>query len=86
MRYVKIIGERFRISFSGQLTSYLNIAIEHDHAGRTVYLSQTRYIEEMIAQFDIPLDKSVKDADAAKLEANGNWGGESIPEAVAVCG
>jgi hypothetical protein len=38
----------------------LNIAIEHDRAGRTVYLSQTRYIEEMIAQFDIPLDASVK--------------------------
>ena len=60
LKYVKLIGERFRISFSGQLKSYLNIAIEHDRAGRTVYLSQTRYIEEMIAQFDIPLDASVK--------------------------
>ena len=60
MRYVKIIGERFRISFSGELKSYLNIAIEHDRAGRTVYLGQSRYIEEMIAQFDIPLDKSVR--------------------------
>ena len=60
MRYVKIIGERFRISFSGELKSYLNIAIEHDRAGRTVYLGQSRYIEEMISQFDIPLDKSVR--------------------------
>ena len=51
MRYVKIIDERFRISFSDQLKSYLNIAIEHDRAGRTVYLSQTRYIEEIIAQY-----------------------------------
>jgi hypothetical protein len=59
MKYVKIIGQRFRISFSGELRSYLNIGIEHDRAGKIVYLSQTRYIEEMIAQFEIPTDPSV---------------------------
>jgi len=59
LRFVNLIGKRFRISFSGELKSYLNIAIEHDRAGKTVYLSQSRYIEEMIAQFDIPVDKSV---------------------------
>ena len=56
---MNLIGKRFHISFSGELKSYLKIAIEHDRTGKTVYLSQSRYIEEMIAQFDIPVDKSV---------------------------
>ena len=56
---MNLIGKRFRISFSGELKSYLKNEIEHDRAGKTVYLSQSRYIEEMIAQFDIPVDKYV---------------------------
>ena len=56
LRYVLIIGKRFRISFSGELDSYLNIGIKHDRATKTIYLSQEKYIEEMIKQFEIPED------------------------------
>lgn len=59
LRYVQIIGKRFRISFSGELDSYLNIGIKHDRATKTIYLSQEKYIEEMTAQFEIPEDSSV---------------------------
>jgi hypothetical protein len=40
LRYVNIIGKRFRISYSGELRSYLNIGIEHDRLGKIVYLSR----------------------------------------------
>ena len=60
MRYVNIIGKKFRISYSGELNSYLNIGIQHDRATKTVYLSQEKYIEEMIITFDIPIDASIR--------------------------
>jgi hypothetical protein len=59
LRYVKIIGQRFKISFSGELDSYLNIGIKHDRATKTIYMSQEKYIEEMITQFEIPEDSSI---------------------------
>ena len=57
--FVNLFGKQFRISFSVELKSYLNVAIEHDCVGKTVYLSQSRYMKDMISQFDIPVDKSV---------------------------
>jgi hypothetical protein len=60
MHYVKIIGKRFRISFAGQLTTYLNIGIMHDRGKRTLSMSQERYIEEMIEEFKIPRDPSIR--------------------------
>jgi hypothetical protein len=60
MKYVSIIGKRFRISFSGKLTSYLNIGITHDREMKTVSMSQERYIEEIITEYDIPTDSSIR--------------------------
>jgi hypothetical protein len=60
LRYVNIIGRRFRISYSGELRSYLNIGIEHDRFGKTVYLSQEKYIEQLIADFEIPSDAAIR--------------------------
>ena len=47
---------QFRISYSGNLTSYLNIGITHDHVKKTVCMSQERYIEELFEEFQIPKD------------------------------
>ena len=60
MKYVSIIGKRFRISFSGKLTSYLNIGISHDREMKTVSMSQERYIEELIEEYAIPTDPSIR--------------------------
>jgi len=57
---VSIIGKRFRISYSGNLTSYLNIGISHDREKKTVSMSQERYIEEMIEEYQIPKDPSIR--------------------------
>jgi hypothetical protein len=59
MRYVGIIGKRFRISFSGELNNYLNIGINHNRETKTIYMSQERYIEELISTFGIPSDTSI---------------------------
>jgi len=37
LRFENLIGKRFRISFSGELKSYLNIAIDHDRTSKAVY-------------------------------------------------
>ena len=60
MKYVSIIGKRFRISFSGKLTSYLNIGISHNRELKTVSMSQERYIEELIEEYAIPTDPSIR--------------------------
>jgi hypothetical protein len=60
LKYAKIIGKRFRISYSGELISYLNISIAHDRDGKKISLSQTRYIEDLINQFDISIDTSIR--------------------------
>jgi hypothetical protein len=60
LHYVSIIGKRFRISYSGNLTSYLNIGISHDRVKKTVSMSQERYIEEMIEEYQIPKDPSIR--------------------------
>jgi hypothetical protein len=39
LKYVSLIGKRFRISYSGNLTSYLNIGITHDRVKKTVCMS-----------------------------------------------
>jgi hypothetical protein len=59
MRYVGIIGKRFRISFSGELNNYLNIGIIHNRETKTIYMSQEKYIEELISTFGIPIDTSI---------------------------
>ena len=59
LRYVKIIGRRFCISYSSELRGYLNIGIEHDRLGKTVYLSQEKYIEQMITDLEIPNDAAI---------------------------
>ena len=60
LKYVSLIGKRFRISYSGNLTSYLNIGITHDRVKKTVCMSQERYIEEMFEEFQIPKDPSIR--------------------------
>ena len=60
MKYVSTIGKRFRISFSGKLTSYLNIGITHDRELKTVSMSQERYIEELIEEYQIPTNPSIR--------------------------
>ena len=41
MNYVSMIGKRFRISFSGELTCYLNIGITHDRDKKTVSMARS---------------------------------------------
>ena len=60
LRYVSLIGKRFRISYSGKLTSYLNIGITHDRVMKTVSMSQERYIEELMEEYQIPKDPSIR--------------------------
>jgi hypothetical protein len=55
-KYMKLIAKTFKISYSGDLREYLNIRIDHDREKQTVYMSQERYIVEMMEQFDIQPD------------------------------
>ena len=57
--YRNIIGERFRLSHSGDLRSYLNIDIERDRSKRTISLSQEKFIYKMNLEFGIIFDPSV---------------------------
>jgi hypothetical protein len=57
--YRNIIGERFCLSHSGDLRSYLNIDIERDRNKRTISLSQEKFIYKMNLEFGIPFDPSV---------------------------
>ena len=58
-KYMKLIAKTFKISYSGELREYLNIRIDHDREKRTVYMSQERYIVEMMEQFDIQPDTKI---------------------------
>jgi hypothetical protein len=60
MKYVKLIGKKFKTSYSGKLEEYLNIAIVHDMEKHTITMSQTRYIEVFFAQFKLQEDDRVK--------------------------
>ena len=60
MKYVKLIGKKFRTSYSGKLEKYLNIAIVHDYPRRTITMSQKRYIEAFFTQFELQEDKRIK--------------------------
>jgi hypothetical protein len=53
MKYVSLFRKQFKISYSGELTEYLNIKIFHDRVLRTVTLSQQHYIEKMMVDFKI---------------------------------
>jgi hypothetical protein len=59
-KYMKSIAKMFRISYSGELREYLNILIQHDREKRTIYMSQERYIIEMMEQFGIQADPKIK--------------------------
>jgi hypothetical protein len=58
-KYMKLIAKTFKISYSSELCEYLNIRIDHDREKRTVYMSQERYIVEMMEQFDIQPDSKI---------------------------
>ena len=50
-KYSAIINKKYRCSILGELRQYLNIQIEHDRAGKAIYLSQQHYIEAMLDDF-----------------------------------
>jgi hypothetical protein len=50
-KYSAIINKKYRCSILGELRQYLNIQIEHDRAGKQIFLCQKQYIEAMIADF-----------------------------------
>ncbi len=42
------------------MSTYLNIANSHDRDKKIVCLSQEKYIQEMINEFEIPIDKLIR--------------------------
>ena len=67
MKYVSLIGKKFKTSYSGKLEEYLNIALVHDFEGQTITMSQKRYIEVFYSQFNLPIDSKVKTPMQANL-------------------
>ena len=59
LKYVKLIAQRYKISYTGILDEYLNIKITHDRKARAIHISQERYIDEMMSHFKIPVDESI---------------------------
>jgi hypothetical protein len=59
IKYVKLISQKYKISYTGILDEYLNIKINHDRNARTITINQERYIDNMISQFNIPIDPSI---------------------------
>ena len=59
LKYVKLIAQRYKISYTGILDEYLNIKITHDRKARAIHISQERYIDEMMSHFKIPIDESI---------------------------
>ena len=60
MKYVNMIGKRFKTSYSGELKDYLNIAIDHRRRMKRIKLDQIKYIEYITQRFGIEENRSVE--------------------------
>ena len=60
MKYVNMIGKRFKTSYSGELKDYLNIAIDHRRRMKRIQLDQIKYIEYITQRFGIEENSSVE--------------------------
>jgi ATP-binding cassette subfamily B (MDR/TAP) protein 1 len=84
-KYMKLIAKTFKISYSGELREYLNIRIDHDREKRTVYMSQERYIVEMMEQFDLQPDSKINTPMQENLKVRLQEGGESDTSTSPLC-
>jgi hypothetical protein len=58
-KYARLLSEKFKVSYNGVLSEYLNISILHDRVNRCVYMSQEKYVSEITRQFNIPVKEDV---------------------------
>jgi hypothetical protein len=52
--FKEALGRRFKVTFDGQLTWFLGLAIEHDVDGGVLTINQTQYIDRLCEVFDAP--------------------------------
>lgn len=50
-KHKKLLGSRFKIKDLGDIKQLLGISISYDRNARTIFLSQTRYIEESLERY-----------------------------------
>ena len=58
-KYARILSEKFKVSYNGILSEYLNISILHDKESRSIFMSQEKYIVSICHQFNIPTNEDV---------------------------
>ena len=58
-KYARILSEKFKVSYNGVLSEYLNISILHDKGSRSIFMSQEKYIVAICHQFNIPTNEDV---------------------------
>ena len=59
LKYWRLIRGRYTTTFCEEMTEFLNIAMSRDRTLRTFHMSQAKYIEALMATFDITIDSSI---------------------------